>query len=116
MFKGIRTTAIVAGLIKIGKTAIDTASALEEVQNVVDVSFGASAGEINLFAKNAIKQFGLSELSAKKMASAFMAMANGMDINVASGKQMATTLMQQKPHSILFSLVRQKALKSLVSS
>lgn len=92
MFKGIRTTAIVAGLIKIGKTAIDTASALEEVQNVVDVSFGASAGEINLFAKNAIKQFGLSELSAKKMASSFMAMANGMDINIASGKQMATTL------------------------
>lgn len=92
MFKGIRTTAIVAGLIKIGKTAIDTASALEEVQNVVDVSFGASANEINLFAKNAIKQFGLSELSAKKMASAFMAMANGMDINIASGKQMATTL------------------------
>lgn len=43
MFKGLKTTAIIAGLIKIGKTAIETASALEEVQNVVDVSFGASA-------------------------------------------------------------------------
>jgi hypothetical protein len=31
MFKGLKTTAIIAGLVKIGKTAVDTASALEEV-------------------------------------------------------------------------------------
>lgn len=92
MFKGLKTTAIIAGLIKIGKTAIETASALEEVQNVVDVSFGASAQEINIFAKNAIKQFGLSELSAKKMSSAFMAMSNGMGINAESGKNMSIAL------------------------
>lgn len=92
ILKGLRTTAIVAGLIKIGKTAIDTASNLEEVQNVVDVAFGESAKEINEFADTAIKKFGLSVLSAKQMASSFMAMSNGMGIANSVGKNMAKTL------------------------
>ena len=31
LFKGLRTTAIIAGLVKIGKTAVDTASDLAEI-------------------------------------------------------------------------------------
>ena len=52
-----------------GRASVDVASALAEVQNVVDVTFGDSASEINTWAKNAQSQFGLTELQAKKFAS-----------------------------------------------
>ena len=74
------------GLARLGKEAISLASDLIEVQNVVDVAFGEMAYKIEDFSKSAIDNFGLSELSAKSMASTFMAMANGMKqgLNVAS--------------------------------
>lgn len=55
--------------------AIDVASDLEEVQNVVDVTFGeAGAKKIDKWAKNAGTQFGLTELQAKKFTSTLGAM------------------------------------------
>ena len=56
-------------IVQFGKEAIELGSDLSEVQNVVDVTFGSLNGTIDNFAKNAIKQFGLSELSAKRYAS-----------------------------------------------
>lgn len=50
------------------KEGISYASDLEEVQNVIDVTFGDSADAINEFSRNAINQFGMSELSAKQFA------------------------------------------------
>lgn len=50
------------------KEGISHASDLEEVQNVIDVTFGDSADAINEFSRNAINQFGMSELSAKQFA------------------------------------------------
>lgn len=50
------------------KDGISYASDLEEVQNVIDVTFGDSAEAINEFSRNAINQFGMSELSAKQFA------------------------------------------------
>lgn len=41
-------------MIQFGKEAATVASNLEEVQNVVDVSFGSMAGEMNNFAETAI--------------------------------------------------------------
>lgn len=61
-------------LLDLGKDAIQAASDLEEVQNVVDVTFGDSASEINAWAKNAITQFGLTETQAKRFASTMGAM------------------------------------------
>ena len=52
-----------------GKAAVEAASDLQEVQNVVDVTFGSSASEIDSWAKNARTQFGLTETQAKKFAS-----------------------------------------------
>lgn len=57
-----------------GKMSISIASDLAEVQNVVDVTFGSMAKQINDFSSTALKQFGLSELSAKKYASTMGAM------------------------------------------
>lgn len=55
--------------------AIDMASDLEEVQNVVDVTFGESgAKKIDDWSKKAASQFGLTELQAKKFSSTLGAM------------------------------------------
>lgn len=66
--------------------AIGVASALTEVQNVVDTTFGNMSYKIEEFSKNAIKNFGMSELSAKQFASRFQAMGNAMGI---TGQQVA---------------------------
>ena len=65
---------VVSGLKNSVGQAIETASNLAEVQNVVDVAFGNSAQEINNWSKTALKQYGLNELSAKKYASTMGAM------------------------------------------
>lgn len=90
--KGFTATAIVYGLIKVGKQAVQTASDLQEVQNVVEVSFGSMSAEVDKFAENALKQFGLSKLSAKQFASTFMSMSNGMGIAAEAGKNMSLNL------------------------
>lgn len=68
-------------LLNIGQDAIQAASDLEEVQNVVDVTFGESAGAINKWAKNAIQQFGLTETQAKRFASTMGAMLKSSGIS-----------------------------------
>lgn len=59
---------------------ISVASSLIEVQNVVDTTFGNMSYKIEDFSKNAIKNFGLSELAAKQTASRFQAMGTAMGI------------------------------------
>lgn len=62
-------------LIQLGMESINVASDLEEVQNVVDTTFGsAGASRINDWAKSAQSQFGLTELQAKQFASTMGAM------------------------------------------
>ena len=77
---------------KVSKQAIQVASDLEEVQNVVDVSFGDMADEVEKFANSAIQNFGMSALTAKRMASTFMSMANGMGLAAKDGKNMSLQL------------------------
>ena len=55
--------------------SIQLASDLEEVQNVVDVTFGTEgSGKVEKWAKEATKNFGLTELQAKRYASTLGAM------------------------------------------
>ena len=61
-------------LFEFGKESIRLASNLNEVQNVVDVTFGNMSEEINKFADNAITQFGMSDFYAKKFTSTMGAM------------------------------------------
>ena len=82
---------LIIRVFRLFKGAIDTASQLTEVQNVVDVTFGNMSGKLDKFSKTAIKSFGLSELSAKQFASRFQAMGNAMGI---TGQQVQTA--QQK--------------------
>ncbi len=66
------------------KKAIDISSDLTEVQNVVDVTFGEMADTMNDFADSALKNYGMSELMAKQIASRFQAM--GVSMGFAQGK------------------------------
>lgn len=59
----------IATFAMLGKKGIELASDLNEVQNVVDTTFGKQADVINKFSKTAIEKFGLSELQAKEYAS-----------------------------------------------
>ena len=65
---------VVSILSKWGKAAIDAASDLSEVQNVVDVTFGDSSGRIDAWAKQAGKAYGLTEKQAKQYTATIGAM------------------------------------------
>lgn len=71
---GFSAVKIGQALLKIGKDALNAASDLEEVQNVVDVTFGDGAAKIESWSKAAGAQFGLTETQAKKFASTMGAM------------------------------------------
>lgn len=82
----------VSALVNFGKAAVNLASDLQEVQNVVDVAFGDMSYKAEEFAKSAIENFGISELSAKRTASTYMAMAKGMGIAEDVASDMAITM------------------------
>ncbi|MBC8588099.1 phage tail tape measure protein [Paratissierella segnis] len=79
-------------LYKFGKASIEVASDLVEVQNVVDVTFGSMSQEVNDFASNSIKQFGLSELAAKKYSSTMGAMLKSSGIRGNAVTEMSIDL------------------------
>ena len=66
------------------RDAIDIASSLTEVENVVRQTFGQYESLINNFAKTSIEKFGMSELSVKQFASRFQAM--GVAMGFSQGK------------------------------
>ena len=82
----------VASIARFGKEAIQLGSDLEEVQNVVDVTFGNLNKEINAFSKNAITKFGLSEISAKRFSSTMGAMLKSMGFTERQAADMGMAL------------------------
>lgn len=79
-------------IIAFGKSCIDLGSDLQEVQNVVDVTFGSMNKQVDAFAKNAITQFGLSESTAKKYMGTYGAMAKSFGIVGEAGYQMSAAI------------------------
>lgn len=75
-----------------GKECLDLGSDLQEVQNVVDVSFPTMSEQINNFARNAAKSFGLSETMAKQFTGTFGSMASAFGFSEKEAASMATTL------------------------
>lgn len=70
----------VAAFAKFTKDCIDVGSSVTEVQNVVDTAFGNLSSEADRWASNAMTNFGLSELSAKKYMGVFGQMSSAMGI------------------------------------
>lgn len=60
------------------KKGIDLSSALTEVQNVVDVTFGKYRNLVEEMSKTSITEFGMSELTVKEVSSRFQAMGTAM--------------------------------------
>lgn len=81
-------------IIKFGKEAIELGSDLQEVQNVVDVTFTSMSEQVNEFAKNAAQAAGLSQTMAKRYVGTFGAMAKAFGYSEAQAYNMATALTQ----------------------
>lgn len=103
-------------LINIAKEGIELASQLEEVQNVVEVSFGNMTQDVEEFSKKALYSLGMSELTAKKMASTFMAMSNGMGIAAKDGRNMALQLTALAADMASFYNVSQEVAQTALNS
>lgn len=79
-------------MVDFGKKSIDLASDLEEVQNVVDVTFGDGANKIEAFAQSASASFGLTELQSKQFAGTIGAMVKSMGLTDDAALEMSTSL------------------------
>ncbi len=88
----VMTAGVTLPLALIGKQALETASDLVEVQNVVDVSFKDSAQYVNEWSKSLLDSNGISELTAKQNAGLYKSMANGMGVADEAGTEMSKTL------------------------
>lgn len=92
--KGLKvfTGAVVAGgaaMTGLGIKAISLASDLDEVQDVVDVTFGDNAEIINQWAKEAASAIGMSELAYKKYSGTMGAMLKSMGLTNEQVKNMS---------------------------
>ena len=81
-------------LIEFGKEALELGSDLQEVQNVVDVTFTSMSDQVEEFAKNAGKSAGLSETMAKRYVGTFGAMSKAFGFVEKDAFNMSTTLTQ----------------------
>lgn len=82
----------VKAIVDFGKSCIELGSDLNEVQNVVDVTFGSMSSKVDEFSKAAIKQFGLSETAAKQYTSTMGSMLKSMGMTTDTAYGMSTTL------------------------
>lgn len=99
--KGLKKLGIAIGsifaikeLVAFGKAAIDLGSDLQEVQNVVDVTFTTLSEEVDEFAKAAAKTAGLSEAMAKRYVGTFGAMAKAFGFSENNALEMSKALTQ----------------------
>lgn len=81
-------------LVQFGKECLELGSDLEEVQNVVDVTFTTMSEKVNEFAQNAATTAGLSETMAKRYVGTFGAMSKSFGFTEAEAYNMSTALTQ----------------------
>lgn len=95
-FAGLKNIAMSAlsltALTKLSKEMIKLSSDLVEVQNVVDTTFEDMAGNINDFAKSALKSFGLTELQAKQFSSTIGAIVKASGLSKEATLEMSEGL------------------------
>lgn len=90
----IATAFSVRAVTQFAKSCLDLGSDLQEVQNVVDVTFTTLNEQVDAFAQNAITTAGLSETMAKKYAGTFGAMAKAFGFAESEAYTMSTALTQ----------------------
>lgn len=83
--------------------AVDLASQLTEVQNVVDTTFGDMASKVDDFTKTSIQDFGMSELTVKQISSRFQALGTSIGITsqqVANGTAVANKALMSQNNTL----------------
>ena len=83
--------------------AVDLASQLTEVQNVVDTTFGDMASKVDDFTKTSIQDFGMSELTVKQISSRFQALGTSIGISseqVANGTAVANKALMSQNNTL----------------
>ncbi len=120
MLGGIATAVGVAfsvgALVTFGKQAVQLASDMQEVQNVVDTAFGDMAHKMEEFADTSIRMYGISKLAAKQTGSSFMAMAKGMQMATDTAAEMSISLTALSADMASFYNKRQEDVKLALSS
>lgn len=89
MGKKIAAGLSIAAFTKFTKDCLEVGSNITEVQNVVDTAFKGLSGSADEWASNAMTNFGLSELSAKKYMGVFGQMNDAMGITGKTALDMA---------------------------
>ena len=89
MGKKIAAGLSIAAFTKFTKDCLEVGSNVTEVQNVVDTAFKDLSGQADQWASNAMTNFGLSKLSAKKYMGVFGQMSNAMGITGQAALDMA---------------------------
>lgn len=110
-FKGLASTIgkfyatywmIMRAVGKLG-SAVDLASQLTEVQNVVDTTFGNMTSKVDEFTKTSIQDFGMSELTAKQISSRFQALGTSVGITsqqVANGTAVTNKALMSQANTL----------------
>lgn len=84
-------------------SAVDLASQLTEVQNVVDTTFGDMASKVDDFTKTSIQDFGMSELTVKQISSRSQALGTSIGISseqVANGTAVANKALMSQNNTL----------------
>lgn len=79
-------------VVDFGKECLELGSDLQEVQNVVDVTFPGMTKQVDEFAQSAAHSFGLSETMAKRFSGTFGSMAKAFGFSEQEAYNMGTTL------------------------
>ena len=82
----------IAVITKFASACVQLASDLQEVQNVVNVTYKSMNGQVNEFAKTCAKQYGLSEKMAKQYMGTLGSMATAFGFSEQEAYEMSKTL------------------------
>lgn len=93
-FIGKMAGALTDAVFQFTSDGIVLASSLEEVQNVIDTTFGSESDKIEDWAERAKFAFGMGELSAKQYVGTMGAALSGMNIDDSQLYGMSTALVQ----------------------
>ncbi len=104
------------GLFQFGKEAIEMASSIDEVQNVIETAFGNMTPLVEKFSKTAIQEFGMSELAFKRTASTMMAMSKGMGFVGREAADMAISVTKLSGDMASFYNVKQDVAETALKS
>jgi len=90
--KSLAAAFAVKKIVDFGKECVNLGSDLQEVQNVVEVTFPNMTAKVNEFAKSAAASFGLSETMAKKFTGTFGSMAKAFGFSEQQAYEMGSAL------------------------